>query len=62
MLKHGEKIEGRLQMCGCLTMCFRKVEDERKITRDHSSTPFRMDGSLRTVLELRPMRAEAWRA
>jgi PhnB protein len=36
------------------TLCFRRIADEWKITHEHSSVPFHMDGSGRAALDLEP--------
>lgn len=36
------------------TLCFRKVDDQWKITHQHESVPFYMDGSYKAAVDLRP--------
>jgi PhnB protein len=36
------------------TLCLRKVADAWKITHQHESVPFYMDGSLKAAVDLRP--------
>ncbi len=36
------------------TVCLRKIDGTWKITHEHNSTPFYMDGSLRAALDLQP--------
>ena len=36
------------------TVCLRKVDGAWRITHEHNSTPFYMDGSLRAALDLQP--------
>lgn len=36
------------------TLCFRKLDDEWKITHQHQSVPFYMDGSNRAAVDLKP--------
>lgn len=36
------------------TLCFRRVDGCWRITHDHSSVPFHMDGSYRAAVELKP--------
>ena len=37
-----------------LTLCFRKIGGEWRITHQHESVPFYMDGSYRAAVDLRP--------
>jgi ketosteroid isomerase-like protein len=36
------------------TLCFRKIESQWKITHEHSSVPFYMDGSHKAAIDLKP--------
>jgi PhnB protein len=36
------------------TLCFRRIEGEWKITHEHESVPFYMDGSLKAAVDLAP--------
>jgi uncharacterized protein (TIGR02246 family) len=36
------------------TTCFRKLDGRWKVTHEHSSVPFRMDGSYRAAVDLKP--------
>jgi PhnB protein len=36
------------------TPCFRKIAGEWKITHEHESVPFYMDGSLKAAVDLKP--------
>jgi PhnB protein len=36
------------------TLCFRKIDVEWKITHEHESVPFYMDGSVRAAVDLQP--------
>ena len=48
--KSGEKAE----MWFRETMCFRKISGEWKISHEHESVPFYMDGSVRAAIDLKP--------
>jgi ketosteroid isomerase-like protein len=37
-----------------LTVCLRKLDGTWRITHEHNSTPFYMDGSFRAALDLQP--------
>ncbi|NJO56591.1 MAG: SnoaL-like domain-containing protein [Rhodospirillales bacterium] len=47
---HGEKVDFWFRV----TTCFQKRDGTWKITHDHSSTPFHMDGSYRAAVDLQP--------
>jgi PhnB protein len=36
------------------TLCFRKIDGEWRITHEHESVPFYMDGSYRAAVDLKP--------
>lgn len=36
------------------TLCFRRFNDRWRITHDHTSVPFHMDGSYRAAVDLKP--------
>ena len=36
------------------TLCFRKIDSEWRITHEHESVPFYMDGSDRAAVDLKP--------
>jgi ketosteroid isomerase-like protein len=37
-----------------VTLCFRKIDGEWRITHEHESVPFYMDGSVRAAVDLEP--------
>ncbi|ONI81002.1 DUF4440 domain-containing protein [Actinosynnema sp. ALI-1.44] len=37
-----------------VTTCLRKVDGDWRVTHEHSSTPFHMDGSFQAAIDLRP--------
>ena len=37
-----------------LTLCFRKIGGVWKVTHEHTSVPFTMDGSLKAAVDLTP--------
>ena len=50
-----EKIEGeKTDMWFRETICFRKIGHKWKITHQHESVPFYMDGSARAAIDLKP--------
>lgn len=51
----GTKVDGQdVELWFRTTMCFGRRNGEWRITHDHSSVPFLMDGSERAALELKP--------
>ncbi|WP_442948723.1 nuclear transport factor 2 family protein [Nostoc sp.] len=36
------------------TLCFQKIDDKWKITHQHQSVPFYMDGSHKAAIDLKP--------
>lgn len=56
----GEKNDGeKVDLWFRSTMCFRKIDGRWKIVLDHSSVPFRMDGSYRACTDLKPAPVDA---
>ncbi len=46
----GEKVDMWLRE----TLCFRKIDGKWKITHEHESVPFCMDGSFKAAVDLKP--------
>jgi ketosteroid isomerase-like protein len=46
----GEKVDMWLRE----TLCFRKIDGKWKITHEHESVPFYMDGSFKAAVDLKP--------
>lgn len=51
----GTRTEGeKMDMWFRHTLCFRKIDGKWKITHEHESVPFYMDGSYRAAVDLKP--------
>jgi hypothetical protein len=56
----GTKVDGaKTDIWLRLTVCFRKIDGRWKITHEHESVPFYMDGSDKAALDLKPWRRAA---
>ena len=47
-------VPGDFEMWFRATVCLRKIDGEWKITHEHTSTPFYMDGSFKAATDLKP--------
>ena len=51
----GTKVDGeRNDVWARQTLCLKKIDGAWKITHDHTSVPFYMDGSLKAAVDLKP--------
>jgi PhnB protein len=52
---HGKRTDGsETSVWIRLTLCFRKIGGAWKVTHEHTSVPFYMDGSLQAAVDLTP--------